>query len=216
MFGRMSSIAVACAGLAAPALAQTNIDAAHKFAWQENCGWMNWRDANGGSQGVKVSPTFMSGHVWCENVGWIGVGDGSPSGAGPQYTNLTGSDHGVNILGNGDLAGLAWGENVGWINFDTAGALGPQRARFDAAARRFRGYAWGENIGWVNLDDGTHYVGLACYPDCNGDGALTVADFGCFQTRFVAGDPYADCNGAGGLTVADFGCFQTRFVAGCP
>ncbi len=55
-----------------------------------------------------------------------------------------------------------------------------------------------------------------CYPDCNGVGGLTVADFACFQTRFVAGDPYADCNGVGGLTVADFGCFQTKFVAGCP
>ncbi len=55
-----------------------------------------------------------------------------------------------------------------------------------------------------------------CYADCNADNQLTVADFGCFQTRFVAGDPYADCNGVGGLTVADFGCFQTRFVAGCP
>ena len=56
----------------------------------------------------------------------------------------------------------------------------------------------------------------SCYPDCTGDDALTVADFGCFQTRFVAQDPYADCNADGSLTVADFGCFQTRFVAGCP
>ncbi len=55
-----------------------------------------------------------------------------------------------------------------------------------------------------------------CYPDCNTDASLTVADFGCFQTKFVAADPYADCNGTGGLTVADFGCFQTKFVAGCP
>ena len=55
-----------------------------------------------------------------------------------------------------------------------------------------------------------------CYPDCNTDGQLTVADFGCFQTKFVAGDPYADCNGDGQRTVADFGCFQTRFVTGCP
>jgi hypothetical protein len=54
------------------------------------------------------------------------------------------------------------------------------------------------------------------YPDCNLDGVLTVADFGCFQTKFVAGDPYADCNGDGLRTVADFGCFQTKFVAGCP
>ncbi len=55
-----------------------------------------------------------------------------------------------------------------------------------------------------------------CYADCNGVGGLTVADFACFQTKFVAGDPYADCNGVGGLTIADFGCFQTEFVAGCP
>ena len=59
-------------------------------------------------------------------------------------------------------------------------------------------------------------VSDSCYPDCNADGALTVADFGCFQTKFVAGDLYADCNQSGTLTVADFGCFQTAFVAGCP
>ncbi len=58
--------------------------------------------------------------------------------------------------------------------------------------------------------------GVTCYPDCNLVGGLTIADFGCFQTKFVAGDPYADCNGVGGLTIADFGCFQTAFVAGCP
>jgi hypothetical protein len=48
------------------------------------------------------------------------------------------------------------------------------------------------------------------------DRAATVADFGCFQSRVVLGDPYADCNGDGQGTVADFGCFQTKFVAGCP
>ena len=62
---------------------------------------------------------------------------------------------------------------------------------------------------------GTEGSGL-CWADCNLDGQLTVADFGCFQTMFVAGDPYADCNRDSALTVADFGCFQTEFVAGCP
>ena len=56
----------------------------------------------------------------------------------------------------------------------------------------------------------------SCYPDCTADGMLTVADFGCFQTKFVLGEPYADCNADGGRTVADFGCFQTKFVLGCP
>jgi outer membrane protein assembly factor BamB len=55
-----------------------------------------------------------------------------------------------------------------------------------------------------------------CPVDCNGDGALNLADFGCFQTRFAQGDPYADCNGDGVLNLADFGCFQTRFAQGCP
>ena len=60
-----------------------------------------------------------------------------------------------------------------------------------------------------------------CYPNCNGSysGAtptLTVSDFGCFQTKWVAGHPYADCNDDGQLTVSDFGCFQTKFVIGCP
>jgi hypothetical protein len=59
-------------------------------------------------------------------------------------------------------------------------------------------------------------VADACYPDCNGAGGLTIADFACFQAKFAAADPYADCNASGSLTIADFGCFQSRFAAGCP
>lgn len=56
----------------------------------------------------------------------------------------------------------------------------------------------------------------ACYPDCDDSGALTVADFSCFQSKFVAGEPYADCDSSGAHTVADFSCFQSAFAAGCP
>ncbi|MFM9996913.1 MAG: hypothetical protein ACKVU4_14065 [Phycisphaerales bacterium] len=55
-----------------------------------------------------------------------------------------------------------------------------------------------------------------CYPDCNNSGSLSVADFGCFQGKYVLGDLYADCNGSGVLSVADFGCFQGKYVLGCP
>ncbi|MCC6659619.1 MAG: PQQ-binding-like beta-propeller repeat protein [Phycisphaerales bacterium] len=55
-----------------------------------------------------------------------------------------------------------------------------------------------------------------CGPDCNADGSLNLADFGCFQTRFALGEPYADCNGDGVRNLADFGCFQTLFALGCP
>ncbi|MFM9996114.1 MAG: DNRLRE domain-containing protein [Phycisphaerales bacterium] len=55
-----------------------------------------------------------------------------------------------------------------------------------------------------------------CYPDCNNSGTLSVADFGCFQGKYVLGDMYADCNASGTLSVADFGCFQGKYVLGCP
>ncbi|MCC6661077.1 MAG: DNRLRE domain-containing protein [Phycisphaerales bacterium] len=56
----------------------------------------------------------------------------------------------------------------------------------------------------------------ACYPDCNGDHALNLSDFGCFTTKFALGDPYADCNGDGVRNLSDFGCFTTKFALGCP
>jgi hypothetical protein len=55
-----------------------------------------------------------------------------------------------------------------------------------------------------------------CYPDCNEDGKLNLADFGCFQTRYATQHPYADCNADQVLNLADFGCFQTKFAQGCP
>ncbi len=69
----------------------------------------------------------------------------------------------------------------------------------------------GQKEGWV-----AHLGTPACPPDCNTDGSLTIADFGCFQTRFVAQDPYGDCTRDCQFTIADFGCFQTAFVQGCP
>ncbi|MCC6659737.1 MAG: EF-hand domain-containing protein [Phycisphaerales bacterium] len=78
----------------------------------------------------------------------------------------------------------------------------------------------------ITLNDDDEYFGevytgdtpmpVVCYPDCNGDGALNLADFGCFQTNFALGDPYADCNADGVLNLADFGCFTTTFALGCP
>jgi hypothetical protein len=210
--------------LASAAAAQSNIDPAHKFSWSENCGWLNWRDANGGAQGVRINATFLQGFAWGENIGFVNFGDGTP-GAGNAYTNASGADHGVNILAGGNLSGLAWGENVGWINFDTAPFVpAGQQARFDAAARRLRGYAWGENIGWLNLDHATHFVGTTgttCYANCDnstGSPVLTANDFQCFINQFAANAPYANCDGSTGtptLTANDFQCFINAYAAGC-
>src|SRR5438876_1154153 len=106
-----------CLLTAAPALAQlSDIDPVNKFSWQENCGWMDWRDANGAGQGVRDRQTFLSGYIWCENTGWVSVGGGAPVN-GVSYSNSSGADSGVNVAADGSLSGFAWGENVGWINF---------------------------------------------------------------------------------------------------
>jgi len=133
-------------------LAPSNIDPLAKFSWSENAGWMNWADANGGTNGVFVAADHLSGSIWMENVGWLNVGNG-----GGPYANTDDTDYGVNILLGGNLSGYAWGENIGWVNFDTS-AQAPNQARFDAGAGRFRGYAWAENIGWINLDDSANFV----------------------------------------------------------
>lgn len=180
---------------AASALGATNIDPQHKHAWQENTGWTNWRDANGGAQGVSVLGDHLAGFIWCENIGFINVG----SGGGPYAptASQTGADFGVNIdPGTGELSGYAWGENVGWINFDTASAS------YDASARRFRGHAWGENIGWLNLYDTTHFVASACVGDFDASGTIDSGDLAVMLAAWDGAGP-ADLNGSGVVDSSD-------------
>src|SRR5262245_10476781 len=157
-------LSLLCAG-AASASGQSDVDSTSKFAFGENIGWTNWRDAGSpaGSQGARVHDSFLSGFVWGENVGWINLGDGSPSN-GVHYGNTTGADFGVNFdTASGELFGLAWGENIGWINFDAGSAATPPRpVRIESVngVCRLTGFAWGENVGWLNLDDATRFVAV--------------------------------------------------------
>lgn len=212
---------LALAMFGAAALANSTVHPTNKFAWQENTGWTNWRDANGAAQGVRVHATFLSGWIWGENIGWITVGNGAP-GLCNSYANTTGADAGVNILPSGDLTGYAWAENVGWINFDTRAALSAhgQQARYDAPNARFRGYAWGENIGWINLDHFTHFVGATqtgCPGDLTGDGVINFDDLGMVLGTFgqtgacLAGD----ANGDGVVNFDDLGMVLAGFGTDC-
>jgi hypothetical protein len=167
----------------------TNVDTTFKYGWGENIGWTNWRDANGGADGVRLLPTHLSGYAWGENVGWIHLGDGTPTN-GLYYANVDGTDYGVNLdPTTNKLYGLAWGENIGWINFDTFAQLNAfgEHARYDPPANRLRGYAWGENVGWINLDDSTQYVAIvppACanpYANTDADIDVDLDDFAEFQ-----------------------------------
>jgi len=164
--------------------AESNIEPAHKYVWCENIGWTNWLDADGGSNGVKVSDSYLSGFIWAENAGWVNAGDGSPAD-GVHYANADDSDFGVNLASDDGLYGYAWGENVGWLNFDTA-SLGSEKARLDVCTKRFYGYAWGENIGWLNLGDPVYFLAATLEADCNTNGIEDACD--------VDEGTSADCN----------------------
>ncbi|MFG0251898.1 MAG: hypothetical protein ACF8NJ_03385 [Phycisphaerales bacterium JB038] len=212
-----TGIFIAALLLAASAIAESNIDSDHKFSWGENIGWMNWRDANNGTDGAVIGGNYFWGHIWCENVGWICLGDGSPAD-GLKYSNTDGSDYGVNMdFDTGELSGYAWGENIGWVNFSTTGALGADGARFDIPDSRLRGYAWAENVGWINLDDSEHYVASLVLPtdcdgDLDGDGDTDQADLGVLLASYNT-DAGGDLDGDGdtdqadlGILLADYGC----------
>jgi hypothetical protein len=111
---------------------------------------------------------------------------------------------------------LAWVHRFGTPAYDTSRGLalaGPGRVFVC-------GYTGGNIITGGGTGGGSYDAWVAlyesCYADCNADGALSLADFACFQTKYLATDPYADCNNDGAVNLADFGCFQTRYVLGCP
>ncbi|MBM3988498.1 MAG: hypothetical protein FJ294_11155 [Planctomycetes bacterium] len=101
-------LVLAFAGLAS---AQSNVAPAQKFGWQENTGWMNWRDANVTAQGVVVGTNFLRGFAWGENVGWINFG---------PFSALPAAQQARVDLPSARIRGYVWGENIGWLNLDNA------------------------------------------------------------------------------------------------
>src|SRR5262245_51130194 len=125
--------------------AATTINATNKFAYGANIGWMDWRgDAN---NGAVIGEYVCSGYIYSANVGWIGLGDGTPAN-GIQYQNNSASDHGVNHDGLGNLRGYAWGANIGWINFESNGA-----PRVDLVTGNLSGSVYSANCGWLSLSN---------------------------------------------------------------
>ena len=208
-------VAIALAG-ASGGHAQTNVSSQNKYAWSENTGWINFRDAGSppGAMGARfhLSGGFASGYAWGENIGWINLG----SGAGP-YANSSGSDFGVNFgPTSGVLTGYAWSENAGWINFAGGGLAAPRNpARIDFTAKRLRGYAWSENLGWMNLDSEIHFVGVRCPADTNDDGLVNPSDFFAWIDAFNTNNPIADQNGDGVVSPSDFFAWVDNYNAGC-
>jgi hypothetical protein len=130
--------------------AATTIDAANRYAWGANLGWMDLRgDTN---NGTVIGEYVCSGYIYSANVGWINLGSGSPANQ-IQYQNNSATDFGVNQDGLGNLRGYAWGANIGWVNFETNGA-----PRVNLLNGQLTGSVWSANCGWISLSNAVAYV----------------------------------------------------------
>ena len=123
----------------------TTINAANKYAYAANLGWIDWRgDTN---NGAVIGQYFCSGYIYSANFGWINLGGGAPTN-GAFYSNMSSNDFGVNNDGAGNLRGYAYGANIGWVNFENNGA-----PKVDVNTGNLSGYAWSANWGWISLSN---------------------------------------------------------------
>ncbi|MEX2218427.1 MAG: hypothetical protein WD749_06660 [Phycisphaerales bacterium] len=121
------------------------------------------------------------------------------------------------FIGRGNNALAAFDANDRW--FLTSGGVlyGVVQLRNGAGVDLNTSPAFGTPQAFIRMT-----LGQACYANCDNSTqapVLNVADFGCFLTRYAAGEAYANCDGSTQppvLNVADFGCFLTKYAAGCP
>jgi len=168
-------------------IAQSTIAPAHRHAWAANLGWIDAR-AGDAAIGAVIGEFTCTGYLWSANTGWIHLGSGSPTN-GIHYTNTTGSDCGVNHLGDGRLRGLAWAANLGWLNFAAAGD-----PRINLLTGQLSGHIWAANAGWISLAT-LKITHLAPGKDTDGDGLPDAWEYQHAPDLTVLGDGDADQDG---------------------
>ncbi len=119
---------------------------------------MGWVDFHAdGANGANFNQNTVSGFIYAANIGWIHLGDGSPTN-GVNYSNDSADDFGVNVDSISDpdffiLSGHGWSDSTGWISFDVAAQAGSDnQPRIEKQTGFLRGFAWSPNVGWLALD----------------------------------------------------------------
>ncbi len=134
-----------------PALATTTVNAANKFAYAANLGWLDARgDTN---NGAVIGEYVCSGNLYSANIGWISLGSGSPANQ-IQYQNNSSTDCGVNHDGAGNLSGYAYGANIGWIQFEQTYG----KPKVDLFTGKLGGSVYSANCGWISLSNSVAFV----------------------------------------------------------
>jgi hypothetical protein len=152
MSGAMSGLAATAIGsgnnqsFALASSSTSTITPASRFTYAADFGWLNWRWSAASPYAPAIESASLHGMVYSANVGWIDLGDGTPT-SGIRYSQ-TGQDYGVNHDGAGALVGYAYGANIGWIRFAQTWNSPP---RVNLTTGAMSGYAYSANCGWIHL-----------------------------------------------------------------
>lgn len=173
--------------------ADSTIDPSNSFAHAANAGWIDFHPS--ASDGIEIEDSFLRGHAYAANFGWIHLG-GTPAN-GHSYANDGAGDFGVNLDASGRLSGYAYAGNIGWIRFEQTHG----QPRLDFLTGQLSGSVYSGNIGWITLDTLSSDLVAASISraDSDGDGiadawenlhfgGLGVAD----ATSNTDGDPTSD------------------------
>ncbi|MDH4476045.1 MAG: hypothetical protein QE274_06190 [Verrucomicrobiaceae bacterium] len=152
MSGAMSGLAATAIGsgnnqsFALASSSTSTITPASRFTYAADFGWLNWRWSAASPYAPAIESASLHGMVYSANVGWIDLGDGTPT-SGIRYSQ-TGQDYGVNHDGAGALVGYAYGANIGWVRFAQTWNSPP---RVNLTTGAMSGYAYSANCGWIHL-----------------------------------------------------------------
>lgn len=194
----LGAVIILLASLTPVAAQDSTIDPAKRYAYSANAGWMDFRPS--AENGTVVTDTCLSGFIYCANVGWISLGDGTPDN-GFNYSNDSASDFGLNVDAIGRLTGYAYGANVGWIQFEQTYG----KPQIDMLTGQFTGEAYSANLGWMVLDTtaSTLATNSLHRPDSDLDGISDKWEFLHFKNLTTA-NAITDTDGDGKKDVDEY------------
>lgn len=193
---------LAALALTGQSSADSSFHSSRNKAWGANIGAIAFDSTI--TNGVKVYESHLEGYAWSANTGWIRFGADLGPDNSYSYTNVNGSDFGVNHDGAGNLTGYAWSANLGWINFGWASTTDNKRPQINLVDGTLTGFAWSANAGWINFNYETITVdSIDTEADWDADGIPNWWEFKHFGTATGA-DASEDTDGDGATELEEY------------
>jgi hypothetical protein len=184
---------------------------------QDDWAWALAPDGAGGA--FVAGPTWGSlggPNAWVRSDAWLARYDAAGDRLCIRQFGTNEHDWASALAPDGAGGAFVAGQTEGSLGGPNAGQIDAWLARYDAAGNRLSIRQFGTNASdWASAlaPDGAGGAFVAGQTQ----GSLGGPSAGGYDAWLARWGPcYADCNGDGVLNLADFGCFKTRFALGCP